>query len=429
MNAMIRALAVVVPLTVVGCTVNPVTGKSQLDLMGESQELALGAQLYPVYTQDSLGEVPDPEVQAYLQRVGVTLAEVSHRPGLEYRYNGVNDPIVNAYALPGGKISIARGLLARMESEDELAAVLGHETGHVTARHSAAQYSRAMMAQLLVLGAGIYMAAEDVDNAGLYTLGGMVGAQLVLARYSRDQERQSDELGMEYMVAAGYSPEGMVRMMGVLVAQQQRNPNLVEQMFASHPMSSERYETARARVSRQPEEVRQRPLKTREYQQTMASVIAQREAYDRVGEAQRLLADDKLGRAETMLRQSADEWPSDGVLRGWLAIAMLRQKQLQPAMREADRAGRDAPEVFFVRMVAGQSLLAGERPSDALTHLSAATTILPASAEARYAYGVALEETGHREEAAEQYREARALDPDGEIGKAAAARLGRLGAA
>ncbi len=429
MRLMIRLVVALLPLLVTACTVNPVTGKNQLDLMGEAQEVQLGSQLYPVYTQESLGQVAEPEVAAYLQRVGESLAAVGHRPQLDYRYNAVNDPVVNAYALPGGKISIARGLLARMETEDELAAVLGHETGHVTARHSAAQYSRAMLAQLLVLGGAVALEANEVKHAELYALGGMLGAQLVLARYSRDQERQSDGLGMDYMVAAGYNPEGMVRMMGVLVAQQQRDPSFIEQMFASHPMSQERLDTARARVGRQPPEVTSRALKEKEYRSVMRPVIARREAYDRLGEAQLLMADSKPAQAERLLRQSVDEWPSDGLLRGFLAIASLQQEHLEAAMREADRAGVDAPDIFIVRIVAGQSLLAGKRFGQALPHLAAATTLLPEQAQAHLLYGVALEETGRRADAVEEYRRARQLDPEGEVGKAAGARLGKLGAA
>jgi predicted Zn-dependent protease len=427
MRVEVRTMAALLCLFVGACTVNPVTGKNQLDLMGETQEVQLGAELYPYYTQESLGAIADPKVEAYLQRVGESLAAVGHRPQLDYSYNGVNDPVVNAYALPGGKISVARGLLSRMNSEDELAAVLGHETGHVTARHAAAQYSRQMLAQLLVVGGAVALDAADVKHAELYTLGGMVGAQLFLARYSRDQERQADQLGMDYMVAAGYNPKGMVDLLGVLVAQQQRDPDFIERMFASHPMSAERYDVAKARLARQPAEVLERPLRQSEYRQRMAIVTRQQEAYDRLGEAQRLLVKEDFRAAERLLQQSSDEWPSDGVLRAFLAISELKQKRLDAAMTNADRAGRNAPEVFLARMIAGQALLAGKRWDDALPHTEAAVRILPGSAPAQLALGVALENVGRRADAVAAYQEARRLDPEGETGQAAGERLRRLG--
>lgn len=427
MRRIFWTLAVMLLLVPVGCTVNPVTGKNQLDLMGETQEVQLGAELYPYYTQESLGAIADPKAEAYLQRVGESLAAVGHRPQLDYGYNGVNDPVVNAYALPGGKISVARGLLSRINSEDELAAVLGHETGHVTARHAAAQYSRQMLAQLLVVGGAVALEASDVKHAELYTLGGMVGAQLFLARYSRDQERQADELGIDYMVAAGYNPQGMVDLMGVLVEQQQRDPGFIERMFASHPMSSERYDVAKARVARQPAEVLARPVRQREYRQRMATVIRQREAYDRLGEAQRLLVKDDFRGAERLLQQSSDEWPSDGVLRAFLAIAELKQKHVEAAMSDANRAGRDAPEVFLARMAASQALIAGKRWDNALPHAEAAARILPGSAQAQLVLGITLENLGRRADAVTAYQEARRLDPQGETGQAAGERLRRLG--
>jgi len=133
----LAAAAAAGAMLISGCTVNPVTGRTELDLMGEAQEINLGKSLYPRYTQQSLGEVPDPALESYVDTVGLKLARVSQRPQLPWAYDAVNDPEVNAYALPGGKVSITRGLLARLDNEDELAAVLGHETGHVNARHAA----------------------------------------------------------------------------------------------------------------------------------------------------------------------------------------------------------------------------------------------------------------------------------------------------
>lgn len=116
-------------LGVSGCATNPVTGKAELDLLGEEQELALGAQLYQPFIQDSLGPIEDAPLSQLVEKVGTQVAAVSHRPRLPFQFTAVNDPAVNAFALPGGKICITRGLLVRLESEDGLAAVLGHEVG------------------------------------------------------------------------------------------------------------------------------------------------------------------------------------------------------------------------------------------------------------------------------------------------------------
>ncbi|MGE5236039.1 MAG: M48 family metalloprotease, partial [Acidobacteriota bacterium] len=264
-----------------GCTVNPVTGRNQLDLLGESQEIEMGASLYPQAVQGSLGPLNDPTAQAEVTRVGNLLAAVSHRPALPFQFTAVNDPEVNAFALPGGKICITRGLLSRLDSEDGMAAVLGHEIGHVTARHAVAAYNRQLLAGVVALGAGVYVATSDSEYRGLVGLGAVLGSQLMLAKYSRDQERQSDDLGLAYAVKAGYSPRGMIETQKVLLDLQKRQPSVVERLFASHPMSAERLVTAERQVAALPADVRARPLDEAHFRNIFAGVINERPAWDR----------------------------------------------------------------------------------------------------------------------------------------------------
>jgi predicted Zn-dependent protease len=413
-------------LTVCACTVNPVTGTRQLDLMGEPQEIQLGASLYPQYTAQSYGEVQDAELQVFVDRVGDRLASVGHRPQLPWTFNAVNDPSVNAYALPGGKVSITRGLLARMESEDELAAVLGHETGHVTARHASQQYTRQVLSQLALVGAAVYMQVEDVDNRGLYMIGGMVGAQLALAHYSREQERQSDFLGFEYMSQLGYNPVGMIELMDTLGSTRQRAPSFVEQMFATHPLTSERIDTARQRVANAPPELTSRAMTTAEYTAATGLVRRQREAYDRVVEASALMSKESFGEARRLLQQSSDEWQDDGLLRIFLATVVARQENMDAATREASRAVVDAPGIFMVQATGARIFLARERWEPALDALDRADRILPEMPDVRYSRGRCLEELGREREAAEAYLWVARNAPDSDVGRAAADRYRRL---
>ncbi len=408
------------------CTVNPVTGRSQLDLMGEAQELEMGRQLFPRYTQSSLGEVPDGDLQDYVNGVGRRLAAVSHRPSIPWAYNAVNDPDVNAYALPGGKISITRGLLARMESEDELAAVLGHETGHVTARHAARQYTRTLLTQLALVGGMAYMEIQDVKYRGLYAIGGMIGAQLVLARYSRDQERQSDHLGLEYMTAAGYNPRGMVELLEILQGEHRREPNVVERMFGSHPLTRERIEDARTRVASLPPGDLARPETREPFLQRVRHLKATREAYDRLADARRLIASGKTTEALPLLRQSADEWPDDGLLRAFLA-AVKAEHGPRSALADAARAAENAPEIFVVQMVAARIFLDARRYREALAYAEAAGGILPDMADVELVRGMALEGLGRYQDAAWSYRRVRQLAPDSEAARQAERHLRALG--
>jgi len=183
-----------------GCATNPATGKSQIMLISEQQEIELGER-EDANTVAQFGLYDSPELQSYVQEVGLSLAAVSERPNLPWSIKVLDDPVVNAMALPGGYVYLTRGILAHLNSEAELATVLGHEIGHVTARHSANQMSKA---QLAGLGLGIGMMV-DPGVAGLSEIAQM-GTQVLFLKFSRDDERQADELGVRYLVKDGYDP-------------------------------------------------------------------------------------------------------------------------------------------------------------------------------------------------------------------------------
>ncbi|PJE42521.1 MAG: peptidase M48 Ste24p [Pseudomonas sp.] len=196
-----------------GCAVNPATGRSDFVMMSEQQELDLGRR----YNQEILKENPryaDEKLQAYVQQVGERVAKNSHRNQLAYQFTVVDSPDINAFALPGGYIYIHRGLLAYLSSEAELAAVLGHEVGHVTARHSVQQQSQStawgLLGQAVAIGTGVG-AAADVT--------GVLGSAVVRG-YGRDMELEADGLGAQYLARSGYDPQAMIEVVKVLKNQE-----------------------------------------------------------------------------------------------------------------------------------------------------------------------------------------------------------------
>jgi tetratricopeptide (TPR) repeat protein len=419
-------LSSVALLLAVGCSTNPVTGKSQLDLMGEAGEIRMGTNFYPGAIQGSLGPIEEKEVQATVERVGQAVAGVSHRPGLPYQFTAVNDPEVNAFALPGGKICITRGLISRLGSEDGLAAVLGHEVGHVTARHAVSAYNRQLLTTAILIGGAVYMESEDVKNRGLITVGAIIGTQLILARYSRDQERQSDDLGIDYAVKAGYSPQGMVETQRTLLEVQKRQPGAVERLFASHPMSAERLATAQNRISLLPADVQARPLRGEPYRTAMADVIVTRPAWDLASEGQALLGQKKDRDAEAKLTQAVRLAPKAGVIRTLHAISLASLKEKGAAVDEAREGARLSGGVFVSRLVAGELLLAPD-PVAALDNLETAEKLLPGQAQVSLLRGRALENLGRKRDAAAAYKQAVDRDPNGEVGAEAARRARGLG--
>jgi predicted Zn-dependent protease len=197
-------------LALAACAVNPATGERQFMLVSESQEISLGQQ-GAADTRQSIGLYPDSSLQAYVSARGMEIAARSERPNLPWSYQVVDDPVVNAFALPGGPVFITRGILAYFNSEAEMMSVIGHETGHITARHSAKEMSRQ---QLLggLLGVGSMLSADIAKYAGVAGQ----GLQLLFLKYSRDDEAQADALGFRYMVADGYDPRAMARMFTTL---------------------------------------------------------------------------------------------------------------------------------------------------------------------------------------------------------------------
>lgn len=226
-----------------GCATNPVTGDPNLVMMSEDQELQIGREMHQQVLKQ-MGEYDDPELQRYVQVIGGKLAENSHRDDLVYRFTVVDSPDVNAFALPGGYIYITRGLLAYLNCEDELAAVLGHEIGHVTARHSVRQHATGTLAGLL----GAIVTAQTGSRA-VGDLSNVLGTAFVRG-YGREHELESDRLGAEYLARSGYDPQAMIRVIEVLKNQELLEQTLAEKegreprsyhgLFATHPANDVR---------------------------------------------------------------------------------------------------------------------------------------------------------------------------------------------
>ena len=195
-----------------GCAVNPVTGRNELALLDVpvADEIKMGQQAYGQALQTMGNTYPDKALTAYVDKVGQRVAARSHRPELKYRFSVVNDSSPNAFALPGGFIAISRGLLINLENEAQLAAVLGHEVAHVTARHSVQGMQRGSL-----LGATVSIIGGIAGGYGygdLATQLGGVTANLIDKSYSREQESESDHIGIDYMVLAGYAPQGAIEL-------------------------------------------------------------------------------------------------------------------------------------------------------------------------------------------------------------------------
>ncbi|MCB1665462.1 MAG: M48 family metalloprotease [Pseudomonadales bacterium] len=249
------ALAAVLP----SCAVNPATGQANIVTMTEKRELEIGAEEH-AKVLSSMPLVEDAKLTAYVNEVGQRLAAVSDRPDLTFTFTVIDSPEINAFALPGGYVYVNRGLLAYLNSEAELAAVIGHEIGHITARHAVQQQSRGALARVasgvggvvaaVATGSG-YIGSQIMDVGSLWAQAGLSG-------FGREHELEADTLGAEYLLRAGYDPQAVIKVVTVLKNQEDFNTKVANQqpsyhgLFATHPRNDTRLQQAISSVGALP---------------------------------------------------------------------------------------------------------------------------------------------------------------------------------
>jgi predicted Zn-dependent protease len=226
-----------------GCAMNPVTGRKQFVMMSEKQEIAMGKQADP-QIMAFFGSYDDPTLQEFINQKGQEMVKVSHRSNLTYEFKIVDSPVVNAFATPGGYVYFTRGIMANFNNEAEFAGVLGHEIGHITARHSVIQQRNAMLGQLGLV-AGVMLVPELAEFVEPLS----AGMQLALMSFGRDAERQSDKLGVEYSTRIGYDATQMAHFFQTLARQQKAvGGEKTPEFLSTHPSPEERNITVARRA-------------------------------------------------------------------------------------------------------------------------------------------------------------------------------------
>ncbi len=363
---------------VVGCAVNPVTGRNELNFVSEAQERNIGAQQYSPSKQGQGGEYSaDPALTAYVNEVGQRVAAVSDRP-LDYEFVVLNNGVPNAWALPGGKIAVNRGLLYELNSEAELAAVLGHEVVHAAARHGAQAMTRGTLLQGAMLVGAI--ASADSPYSDFIVGGAQVGAQLISTRYGRDAERESDEYGIQYMVRAGYDPRAAISLQETFVRLSEgRDSSWLEGLFASHPPSQERVDNNRALVNELQPQIAGRDLEIGEarYQQAMAHLNDTKPAYDLFDEAEKAIAEDDLEDALDKVEEATSLVPDEARFHGLKGDIMVYQRRYRAAIDNYDTALEHDPNYFDYYLGRGVAHARLDEKREARADLERSAELLP----------------------------------------------------
>lgn len=402
-----------------GCAVNPVTGKREIVLVGEDTEIRMGEQNYLPMQQSQGGEYDiDPSLTAYVQGVGDKLAAVADRD-LPYEFVVLNNSVPNAWALPGGKIAINRGLLTELESEAQLAAVLGHEIVHAAAGHSANQMERGLLLQGLVLGTAI--ATSDSDYGQLAVLGANVGAQLVNLKYGRDAELEADLYGMRYMSRAGYDPQGAVTLQETFVRlNEDRASGWLAGLFSSHPPSPERVQANIATAKSLP------PggvVGDDAYAQALARTREAGPAYEAYDEGREALAERDVGTALDKAEEAISILPEEAHFYALRGDARLVEKEFDDAVESYDEAIERRDDFFYYYLQRGLAYNELGDEELAVRDLERSLALLP-TAPAHYVLGNISLERGDRAAAIEHYRVV--AGGKGEMAEAARSSLIRL---
>ena len=412
----ISLITTLVLLSVASCAKNPVTGKNELILMSEQSELQLGKANYLPLRQSQGGDyVVDPAVERYVQQVGKKLSAVSDRK-LPYEFNVINNSVPNAWALPGGKISINRGLLVELKNEAELAAVLGHEIVHAAAKHGARGQTRGLLLQTAVIGATI--AGSRKGYGQLAQVGSSIGAQIVNSKYGRGAELESDLYGMEYMSRAGYNPRGAVDLQRTFVKLSEgRRQDFISGLFASHPPSQERVDTNIKTAGKLPQggEVgRQR------FERAMARLRKSASAYENFDKAQAAFKKGNKKAAQTLVKQAIRIEPKEGHFHSLLGDIALDSNDLRRAKGYFDKAISLNNQMFYYYLKRASIYEASNNQSAAQADYARSLKLMP-TADAQAALGRIAQVNGRDEEAKQWY--AMAAQADGPVGKAAVAGL------
>jgi predicted Zn-dependent protease len=408
-----------------GCAVSPVTGERIMVGLSEEQERQIDTQQAPHQFSQDLGAVQDDEVNTYLTRVGQSLQGQVQRRDMPYSYRALNANYVNAYTFPGGAIGVTRGILVELQDEAELAALLGHELGHVNARHAAQRQGQALVAQVAMVS--LMVATQDSAWSPLIGLGSQIGASALLANYSRDNEHQADALGQQYLVGAGYPASGMTQLHALLVRQHKEQPGMLETMFSSHPMSADRMDRAREAADTRFASSQKAPRQRERYMDSTASLRRIRPAIEACKNGELAMGRKALPEAQGQFAQALKVAPRDYAANLRMAQCLQAQGQARDAQRYAETARTLYPQEAQAHKLSASLHLGLRNPGAAFSALEQFDRVLPGDPGVLFMKAYALDGMGQSRRAAEHYAQFLQVSRQGDAAKFSAGRLRAMG--
>ena len=391
------------PIFFTGCAVDPVTGKKQLMTVSQQQEIGIDKQQSPFQFSSDYGITQDAKINQYVSGVGKGLLPNVHRPDMPYNFQCVNATYINAYAFPGGSIAVTRGILLKLDNEAQLASLLGHELGHVNARHSAEQISKGQLSSMLVSGLSIAASSQGSGLGELTQQLGILGQGLLLSRYSRDNEREADYLGNEYMVKAGYPSKGFVGLMEMLDALHKENPSSAQMLFATHPMSAERLSSAVQREKGQYLFSKDYSLNRERYMDKIAFLRAQKKGIELLQQGEKYLAKKEYDKAQNSFKKSIKRLKDDYTAHVLMSKCLMIRKKPAQALSYANAAKKLYPSEIQGYYIAGIANSELKKYGKAYQNFGKCDELLPGNPQMKFYKGYCLDKNGDTKTAANNY--------------------------
>lgn len=393
-------------LLLASCVTNPITGKKEFMVISESTEVSVGADAVPSVEYQYGGIYPNNQVNQYVNAVGQKLARVSHRPKLKFQFKVLNTSMINAFALPGGFIYITRGLLVKMDNEAQLAAVLGHEIGHVTARHGAKRLQSALGFQFLVKLALSYDASrkDGSPSKGLVasTKVGSVLFNVISLGYGRENEYQADELGMVYARQAGYKPQGVIELLNIL-REMEKGHTVKYEFLSSHPPTSKRIESATQKMNTKYPDAANLGYAKPSFGRGTKELKEAHEVYIKEKGALAAYKQGDLEKTLSIYTQATKELPNHAYFYMRRGLVYLKSERHKDASYDFTKALQLEPNNYDARVGLGRSYLMARQYPRSQNELGQAINLLPPHPAAHFYLGESYLGMGNRDQANEEF--------------------------
>lgn len=392
-----------IPVWIGGCAIDPVTGKKELNMVSKQQEVGIDKAQTPFQFAADYGITQDRKTNTYVGRVGKELLPYVHRPDMPYNFQCVNATYINAYAFPGGSIAVTRGILLKLKNEAELAALLGHELGHVNARHAAEQMSKSQLSSLLVAGLSVAAATQSQGLGELTQQLGALSQGLLLSKYSRANEREADELGNLYMVRGGYPSRGFVGLMEMLNSLHKEKPNAAQVLFSTHPMSSERLGAAQSRNSGVYKTSNTSKDNRERYMDNIAALRKKQKGISHLQQGEKYMAKKEYDNAQRSIQAAMKSLKNDYTANMLMAKCLMVRNKPANAIAYTNRAKKLYPSQNQAYYISGLAHTEINKFSKAYEDFTACEKVLPGNPQITFFKGYCLDKTGNRNSAANNY--------------------------